>query len=315
MNSTLEHTRVAYGEVLVELGEEIEDIVVLDADLSSSTKTHMFAKKFPHRFFQMGIAEGDMIDTAAGFAAAGKIPFASTFAMFGAGKGWEQIRNTVAQCRFPIRLVVTHGGISVGEDGASHQALEDIAIMRVIPDLKIIVPADSMETRSVIRYLAHNLDGPVYVRLTRSKVPVLYDEGCQFVFGRSDTLREGNDLTIVACGQMVGKTLEAADILERDGIDVRVINMSTIKPIDTEAIEKAAYETKGIVTVEEHSVIGGLGGAVAETVVKTVPVPMRMVGTNDCFGISGTPDQLFERYGLTVERIVESARSVLDHRI
>jgi transketolase len=315
LDSTLEHTRTAYGEVLVELGGTIEDIVVLDADLASSTQTHLFAKKFPHRFFQVGIAEGDLIDTAAGFAAAGKIPFASTFAIFASGKGWEQIRNTVAQGRFPLRIVVTHGGISVGEDGASHQALEDIAITRAIPNLEVIVPSDSMQTRAVIRHLAHNPDGPAYVRLTRTKVPVLYGEDSRFTPGRSDELREGDDVTIIACGQMVSRALEAAELLGREGVECRVINMSTIKPLDADAVERAACETKGIVTAEEHSVIGGLGGAVAEVVVTSVPVPVRMIGTADCFGISGTAEQLFERYGLTVDRIVEAARSIIDQRV
>ncbi|MFQ6104453.1 MAG: transketolase family protein [Candidatus Glassbacteria bacterium] len=315
LKHALEHTRHAYGETLAKLGERIQNIVVLDADLSSSTKTAIFAKKYPHRFFQMGIAEADMMDTAAGLAACGKIPFVSTFAIFGAGKGWEQIRNTVAQCKLPLRIVTTHGGISVGEDGSSHQALEDIGLMRVIPNLKVIVPADSVETRSVIEYLATHLDGPAYVRLTRPKVPVIHDESHTFTFARAELLLDGDDVTIIGCGQMVARALEAADILEGDGIYTRVLNMSTIKPIDCDSIKRAAIETGAIVTVEEHSIIGGLGSAVAEVLAENKPVPMRRVGCDDCFGVSGTPEELFERYGLTTPCIVEKVRSVVQQRI
>jgi transketolase len=315
LNYTLEHTRTAYGETLAELGERIQNIVVLDADLSSSTQTHLFAKKYKKRFFQIGIAEGDMVDTAAGLAACGKIPFVSTFAIFGSGKGWEQIRNTVAQCKFPVRIVTTHGGISVGEDGASHQALEDIALMRVIPNLGVIVPSDSVETRSCIEYLATNLDGPVYVRLTRPKVPVLHKKDFQFTYGRAEMLRDGIDATIIACGQMVAVALQAADFLEENGVFVRVLNMSTIKPIDVESIKQASRETGAIVTAEEHTRVGGLGSAVAEVVVESDPVPMRFVAIEDCFGLSGAPDQLLERYGLTKSRVLESVRSVIQERI
>jgi len=302
--SEKKHTRVAYGDTLARLGDTDPDIVALDADLSCSTQTHRFAKKFPDRFFQMGIAEGDMAATAAGLAASGKKPFVSTFVIF-ALRGWEQIRNTVARANLPVNIVLTHGGLSVGEDGASAQACEDITIMRVLPNMKVIVPADCVETERVIEYLAANPDGPTYVRLTRNTVPVLFDENYRFTPGKAATLREGTDGTIIACGQMVYRALAAADLLAEQGLDIRVLNMSTIKPLDGEAVEAAAGETGRIVTAEEHSVVGGLGSAVAEHLAKTHPVPISMVGVQDVFGESGTPDQLFEKYGLSESAIAE----------
>ncbi len=298
------HTRVAYGDTLARLGETDGNIVVLDADLSCSTQTHRFAKKFPDRFFQMGIAEGDMAATAAGLAASGKKPFMSTFVIF-ALRGWEQIRNSVARTNLPVNIVLTHGGLSVGEDGASAQACEDIAIMRALPRMKVIVPADSVETERVIEYLAANPDGPAYVRLTRNVVPVLFDESHQFSLGKADRLRDGKDGTIIACGQMVYRALGAAELLAGDGLDIRVLNMSTIKPLDGDAITAAARETGRIVTAEEHSVIGGLGSAVAEHLATTHPAPMAMAGVQDTFGESGTPAELFEKYGLSEEAIAE----------
>ncbi len=298
------HTRVAYGDTLARLGETDENIVVLDADLSCSTQTHRFAKKFPDRFFQMGIAEGDMVATAAGLAASGKKPFISTFVIF-ALRGWEQIRNSVARTNLPVNIVLTHGGLSVGEDGASAQACEDIAIMRVLPRMKVIVPADAVETEQVIEYLAAHTDGPAYVRLTRNVVPVLFDESYRFTLGKAARLRDGGDGTIIACGQMVCRALGAAELLAKDGLDIRVLNMSTIKPLDGEAITAAARETGRIVTAEEHSVVGGLGSAVAEHLATSTPVPMGMIGVQDTFGESGTPAELFEKYGLTEEAIAE----------
>jgi transketolase len=298
------HTRVAYGDTLARLGETDKNIVVLDADLSCSTQTHRFAEKFPDRFFQMGIAEGDMMATAAGLAASGKKPFVSTFVIF-ASRGWEQIRNSVARTNLPVNIVLTHGGLSVGEDGASAQACEDIAIMRVLPRMKVIVPADSVETARVIEYLAAHTDGPAYVRLTRNVVPVLFDENYRFTLGKAVMLRDGGDGTIIACGQMVYRALGAAERLANDGLHIRVLNMSTIKPLDGEAVTAAARETGRIVTAEEHSVVGGLGSAVAEHLAATTPVPMGMIGVQDTFGESGTPAELFEKYGLTEEAIAE----------
>ena len=302
--SEKKHTRVAYGETLARLGETDESIVVLDADLSCSTQTHRFAKVFPERFFQMGIAEGDMVATAAGLAAEGKKPFISTFVIF-ALRGWEQIRNSVARANLPVNIVLTHGGLSVGEDGASAQACEDITIMRALPRMKVIVPADAVETERVIEYLAANPDGPAYVRLTRNVVPVLFDENYRFTLGKAATLRDGGDGTIIACGQMVYRALAAAELLAGDGLDIRVLNMSTVKPLDGEAVTAAARETGRIVTAEEHSVVGGLGSAVAEHLATTLPVPMAMAGVQDTFGESGTPAELFEKYGLTEEAIAE----------
>ena len=302
--SEKKHTRVAYGDTLARLGETDPDIVALDADLSCSTQTQRFAKKFPDRFFQMGIAEGDMVATAAGLAASGKKPFVSTFVIF-ALRGWEQVRNSVARANLPVNIVLTHGGLSVGEDGASAQACEDITIMRVLPNMKVIVPADCVETERVIEHLVANPDGPTYVRLTRNTVPVLFDESYEFTVGKAATLREGGDGTIIACGQMVYRALGAADELAKQGLDIRVLNMSTIKPLDGAAVEAAARETGRIVTAEEHSVVGGLGSAVAEHLAKTHPVPIRMVGVQDVFGESGTPDQLFDKYGLSEGAIAE----------
>lgn len=304
MSKEKKHTRVAYGDTLARLGETNENIVVLDADLSASTQTHRFAKVFPDRFFQMGIAEGDMVATAAGLAASGKIPFISTFVIF-ALRGWEQIRNTVARTNLPVNIVLTHAGLSVGEDGASAQACEDISIMRVLPRMKVIVPADATETERVIEYLAAHPDGPTYVRLTRNVVPVLFDESYRFTPGKAACLRDGGDGTIIACGQMVYRALGAAELLAQDGLDIRVLNMSSIKPLDHGAVTAAARETGRIVTAEEHSVIGGLGSAVAEHLAVTAPVPMGMIGVQDTFGESGTPAELFEKYGLTEEAIAE----------
>ncbi|MFA5114138.1 MAG: transketolase family protein [Candidatus Margulisiibacteriota bacterium] len=309
-----EATRDAYGRVLAELGKENKDIVVLDADLSVSTKTCTFAKAFPDRFFDLGIAEQDMIGTAAGLAAAGKIAFASTFAVFASGRAWDQIRMSVAYTRLNVKVVVTHAGITTGEDGASHQANEDIAIMRAIPNLTVVVPADALETEKVIR-AAVALYGPMYIRLSRPKTPVI-TEGVNYEFkiGRGVVLKEGKAATIIACGMMVGKALAAAEILGKAGIDARVVNMHTIKPLDKELIVRCARETGAIVTAEEHSILGGLGGAVAEVVVENETVPMARVGLHDVFGESGTPDELLVKYGLTPENIVTAVQAVLKRK-
>ncbi len=299
-------TRDAYGEALKELGAVYPDLVVLDADLSASTKTQDFAKVYPERFFDCGIAEGNMMSVAAGLAAAGKIPFASTFAIFGAGRAYEQIRNSICYPNLNVKVALTHAGLTVGEDGATHQMLEDIALMRVLPNMTVIVPADAAETRAAVRWAAAH-HGPVYIRMGRAKCDDITDPEAVFTPGKAAVLRKGYDITIMACGIMTAKALAAADILKGAGITARVINMSSIKPIDEETIIKAAAETGAIVTAEEHSVRGGLGSAVAEVVVKHAPVPMAMIGVEDRFGESGKADDLLKAYGLTAAHIAETA--------
>lgn len=299
-------TRDAYGEALKELGAVYPDLVVLDADLSASTKTQDFAKVYPERFFDCGIAEGNMMSVAAGLAAAGKIPFASTFAIFGAGRAYEQIRNSICYPNLNVKVALTHAGLTVGEDGATHQMLEDIALMRVLPNMTVIVPADAAETRAAVRWAAAH-HGPVYIRMGRAKCDDITDPEAVFTPGKAAVLRKGYDITIMACGIMTAKALAAADILKGAGITARVINMSSIKPIDEETIIKVAAETGAIVTAEEHSVRGGLGSAVAEVVVKHAPVPMAMIGVEDRFGESGKADDLLKAYGLTAAHIAETA--------
>ena len=301
-------TREAYGETLKELGAKI---VVLDADLSASTKTAVFAKAFPDRFFDTGIAEGNMMSVAAGLAASGKIPFASTFAVFGAGRAYEQIRNSICYPNLNVKVAVTHAGLTVGEDGATHQMLEDIALMRALPNMTVVVPADAAETAQVIRWAA-SYQGPVYIRMGRAKVEDVISPDAEFVPGKSTTLADGSDVTIMACGIMTQQALQAAKMLAEEGISARVINMSSIKPIDEEAIVKAAKETGAIVTCEEHTVMGGLGSAVAEVVVRQCPVPMAMVGTEDVFGQSGKASEVLKVYGLTPEHIALEAKKLVE---
>lgn len=296
-------TREAYGEALVELGKINENVVVLDADLSGSTKTSMFKKAFPERHFNVGIAEADLIGTAAGFATCGKVAFASTFAMFAAGRAFEQIRNTVAYPKLNVKIAPTHAGISVGEDGGSHQSVEDIALMRAIPGMVVLSPADATETKKMV-FAAAEYDGPVYIRMGRLNVPVLFDDSYDFQIGIANTLRDGKDVTIAATGIMTAEALRAAEILEKDGISVRVINVGTIKPLDGETILKAAQETKFIVTAEEHSVIGGLGSAVSEFLSEVHPTKVKKVGIYDKFGQSGTGEELLQKYELTAEKLV-----------
>jgi len=298
-------TRDAYGEALLELGKKRSDIVALDADLSCSTKTDKFAKAFPERFFNMGIAEQDMIGTAAGLALTGKVPFASTFAVFETGRAWDQIRLTVCYSNTNVKLVATHGGITVGEDGASHQALEDITLMRALPNMTVIVPADAAETASVINTIAE-YKGPVYVRLGRSKVPYVVPDDYQFRIGKALTFHIGKDVNIVAAGIMVAAAKKAAEMLRKEGIDAGVINMSTIKPLDGETLLTAARNSKLIITAEEHSVIGGLGGAVSEFLSENYPVAVKRIGIQDTFGCSGPSDELLEFHGLTAEDIVKT---------
>lgn len=299
-------TRDAYGETLKELGAIYPDLVVLDADLSASTKTQDFAKVYPERFFDCGIAEGNMMSVAAGLAAAGKIPFASTFAIFGAGRAYEQIRNSICYPKLNVKIALTHAGLTVGEDGATHQMLEDIALMRVLPNMTVIVPADAEETKAAVTWAA-SYQGPVYIRMGRAKCDDVTAENTPFVPGKATVLRKGYDITIIACGIMVSKALQAADILKGAGITARVINMSSIKPIDEDVIIKAASDTGAIVTAEEHQVQGGLGSAVAEVVVKHCPVPMAMIGVEDRFSESGKADDLLKAYGLTAAHIAETA--------
>ena len=303
-------TRDAYGEALLELGKKRSDIVALDADLSCSTKTDKFAKAFPERFFNMGIAEQDMIGTAAGLALTGKVPFASTFAVFETGRAWDQIRLTVCYSNTNVKLVATHGGITVGEDGASHQALEDITLMRALPNMTVIVPADAAETASVINTIAE-YKGPVYVRLGRSKVPYVVPDDYHFRIGKALTFHIGKDVNIVAAGIMVAAAKKAAEMLKKEGIDAGVINMSTIKPLDGETLLTAARNSKLIITAEEHSVIGGLGGAVSEFLSENYPVAVKRIGIQDTFGCSGPSDELLEFHGLTAEDIVKTVKAAL----
>lgn len=303
-------TREAYGDALLELGKERPEIVALDADLSGSTKTGKFAKAFPDRFFNMGIAEQDMIGTAAGLALSGKIPFASTFAVFETGRAWDQIRLTVCYSNTNVKLVATHGGITVGEDGASHQALEDVALMRALPNMTVIVPADAAETDSVIRAVA-DMKGPVYVRLGRAKVPYIMPDDYAFTPGKAFVFSIGKDVNIIANGIMVGIAKDAAAALARDGIDAGVINMATVKPLDEETVLSAAKSSGLIVTAEEHSIVGGLGGAISEYVSETFPVTVKRIGINDSFGCSGDAGELMKFHGLTANDIAELVKTSL----
>lgn len=303
-------TREAYRKALVKLGQINDNVVVLDADLSKSTKTNDFYKTFPDRFFNMGIAEQNLIGAACGFAAAGKIPFASSFAMFATGRAFEVIRNSACYPKLNVKVCATHAGITVGEDGATHQSVEDIAIMRSIPNMTVMVPADGVEAEQMI-FEAAKVYGPMYVRLGRSAVPTIFDENYKFEIGKGTVVREGNDLTIIACGIMVNEAIIASEVLKSEGINARVINMSTIKPIDKELIITAAKETGAIVTAEEHSILGGLGSAVSEVVTEECPVVVKKVGINDTFGESGTPAELVKKYGLTSNDIVKAAKEAI----
>lgn len=303
-------TRDAYGQALIELGRELKELVVLDADLSQSTKTAGFAKLFPERFFNMGIAEANLMGTAAGLAAAGKIPFASTFAVFATGRAFDQVRNSIAYPELNVKICATHAGITVGEDGASHQTLEDLALMRALPGMTVLVPADAPETKQVIGAAARH-QGPVYVRLGRAGVPVVCDGDYEFRLGEIATLRSGCDLTVFACGFMVAVALEAAEYLARKGISAQVVNVATVKPLNVQQVAQAAAQTGAVVTCEEHSIIGGLGSAVAEVLAEHCPVPLERVGVKDVFGQSGKPTELLELYGLTAKDVGAAAERVL----
>ena len=303
-------TREAYGEALKEIGGQNEQIVVLDADLSKSTKTNVFAKAYPQRFFNVGIAEQNLVGTAAGLAASGKIPFVSTFAMFAAGRAFEQIRNSVCYPKLNVKVAATHAGLTVGEDGASHQAIEDVSLMRSLPNMTVLVPADEEETRQAIAWAAA-YQGPVYIRLGRMSVDNVSPEGYVFAPAKAAVLTEGNDVALIANGVMVMAALEAAKTLAAEGIQARVINMASVKPLDAAAVVSAAKETGAIVTCEEHSIIGGLGSAVAEVLAEQAPAPLERVGVKDTFGESGKPKELLAKYGLTAADVAEAARRVV----
>ncbi|MBZ4664132.1 MAG: transketolase family protein [Caloramator sp.] len=304
-------TREAYGKALVELGKENKNIVVLDADLSKSTKTADFAKAYPERFFNVGIAEADLIGTAAGLSTCGKIPFASTFAMFAAGRAFEQIRNSVCYPKLNVKIAATHAGLTVGEDGASHQSVEDIAIMRSIPNMTVICPSDDVETMAAVK-AASEYYGPVYIRLGRSSVPTINDRPeYKFEIGKAVLLKEGKDVSIFATGIMVSEALKAAEELQKEGIDAEVINIHTIKPIDEEAVVNSVKKTKAAVTCEEHNIIGGLGSAVCEVLSEKYPAPVKRVGIKDTFGESGKPAELLKKYGLTKDEIIKAAKEAV----
>ena len=305
----MQYQRNIYGKTLIELGRKNKDVIVLDADLSSSTRTAFFAKEFPKRFFNLGVAEQNMMATAAGLASCGKIVFVSTFAIFATGRAWDQVRNTICYNNLNVKIVATHSGVSVGPDGASHQALEDITLMRAIPKMTVIVPADALQTQQVILAAAEH-QGPVYVRLGRPKVLDL--EKQDFKIGKANIIKEGSDISIIACGIMVKESLDAANILNKQGIKVRVVNMPTIKPIDKKIISDCFKKTKAIITVEEHSIIGGLGGAVSE-VIADMPEKklLKRIGVRDRFGQSGKPTELMKEYGLTAQDIAEAAEEML----
>jgi len=306
-------TRETYGKALVELGRQNKDIVVLDADLASSTMTSFFAREFPERFFDCGLEEQNMIGIAAGLAASGKIVFASTFAIFASCRCFDQLRICLSQPELNVKIVATHGGITVGEDGISHHAIEDLALYCALPGFTIIVPADAIEAAEAVR-IAANTYGPFYVRLSRPKTPLIYPEGYHITLGKAVTMRQGRDATIIATGIMVAKALEAADALAREGIDCRVINMHTLKPLDEAAIIRAVSETRAIVVAEEHLAHGGLGSRVALTVARENPVPIEFVNLGDRYASSGRAEELLQRYGLTAGDIEEAVKSVVKRK-
>jgi transketolase len=306
-------TRDAYGDALVSLGKKRNDVVVLDADLSGSTKTSKFAKEFPDRFFNIGIAEQDMMGTAAGLAVGGKLPFVSTFAVFATGRAWEQVRQSICYPNLNVKIVASHAGITVGEDGGSHQSVEDVAVMRVIPNMTVIVPADGTETMQAIEAAAEH-KGPCYVRVGRNKVPTIFGQDYKFKIGKAHVFNEGHDAAIIATGIMVAEALKARDLLKAEGIDAGVINMSTIKPIDADSVIAAANRCGALVTAEEHSIIGGLGGAVAEVLSEYAPVPLVRVGVKDAFGTSGDQEGLLKHYGVSAEHIASSVREVIEKK-
>ncbi len=302
-----------YGKALAELAAEDPRVVVMDADLAGSTKTSDFQKVCPERFVEVGIAEQNMIGIAAGLAASGKVVFASTFGVFATGRCWEQIRLACAYPKLNVKVCATHCGITVGEDGASHQALEDMAIMRTLPNMTVLCPADAYEAFAATKALA-SFDGPAYMRMGRADFPIVTEEGEPFVIGKAKLMREGNDVTLIGCGQMTALCLQAAEMLEAEGVSAEVLNISTIKPLDSEAIVASVSKTGCCVTAEEHSIVGGLGSAVCEVLAESRPAPVERVGTMDTFGESGKPDELMARYGLTAEHIADSARKSISRK-
>ena len=304
-------TREGYGKALVELGKDHDDVVVLDADLAGSTKTGMFAKAYPDRFFNCGIAEGNMMSVAAGLAATGLTPFASSFAMFASGRAYEQIRNSIGYPALNVKIGASHGGMSVGEDGASHQCCEDFALMRSIPGMVVICPADGVEAEAATK-AAYAHQGPVYLRMGRLAVPVFHEEGFEFQIGKGEVMRDGNDIAIIANGLMVYEAIQAGEKLAEMGINARIINMSTIKPLDEELVLKAAKECGKIITCEEHSVIGGLGEAVCSFLSENYPVPVKRIGVNDEFGFSGPAAEVLKAFGLCADNIVNTTREFLN---
>ena len=301
-------TREAYGNTLAELKDN-ENVVVLEADLGHATKSLKFKEVCPQRFFNMGIAEADMIGTAAGLAACGKVPFASTFSVFATGRAFDQVRNSVCYPNLNVKIVGTHAGISGGEDGGTHQAIEDIGLMRSRPNMSIVVPSDDVEARAAV-LAAAAYKGPMYLRMARVASPTYHNDSYVFTLGKGEIIREGSDLTIIACGLMVMKAMEAAEQLAKEGVSVRVINMHTIKPLDHKLVIESAEKTGKIITVEEANILGGLGSAVCETVSEYCPVPVKRIGVRDIFGKSGNPDKLLQEYGLTAEHIIEEARKL-----
>lgn len=305
--------RIAYGEALRELGAKDEKIIVMDADLAHATMTHIFEEAYPERFYNMGIAEANLVCTASGFAHSGLKPFVSTFALFGAGRAFEQIRNSVCYSHANVKFALSHSGLCVGEDGGSHQSIEDIALMRTLPGMTILVPCDPIETKKAVN-AATQIDGPVYIRVARPVVEDITDENTPFVPGKANILKEGKDLCIMATGLMVSEALKASKELEKQGINAAVVNIHTIKPIDTESILLMAKLCKAILTVEEHSIIGGLGSAVADVLIGQGDVKFRKIGVEDKFGKSGKPEQLFEEYGLTTKNIVNKANELVNEK-
>ena len=306
-------TSQAYGDTLVELGEKNKDIVVLDADLSKSTTTAKFGKKFPDRFFNMGVAEANMMNTAAGLATCGKIAFVSSFSIFATGRAWEQIRNTICYSGLNVKIVATHSGVSVGPDGASHQCIEDISLLKTIPTMTVVEPCDAVETRkAILAAVAHK--GPIYIRLGRAAVPVITKKEEPYTIGKANILRNGKDVAIVACGALVANSLTAADVLSKEGIEATVVNMHTIKPIDQEILVKVAKQVNAVVTAEQHVLDGGLGSAVATVLARNYPVPVEMIGIDNRFGQSGDPDILFKEYHLLPEDIVVAAKRAIERK-
>lgn len=310
MSRECQSVRSVYGRTLAELGKQNENIVVLDADLSCSTQTQIFAKEFPSRFFDVGIAEQDLMTTAAGLACCGKIPFVSTFAVFAAGRAWEQIRNTICYNNLNVKIAATHGGITVGEDGASHQALEDVSLMRSIPNMVVIVPADARETAEAIKFAAE-YKGPVYIRIARSNLPDVFDETYNFDVKKAKIMRQGKDVTIVTNGETLVETLDCAKILSEAGIDAEIINVPVVKPLDSETILNSARKTNRVITVENHSIIGGLGSAVCEVLSENYPVKVTRIGTNDEFGQSGKASELMAYYGLNADKLAKKITGLI----